>query len=44
MIRIIGIDPGTICCGYGIVEIGTPEGLFNDPKEERTKAFLAQIL
>lgn len=20
--RIIGIDPGTICCGYGIVEIG----------------------
>ncbi len=20
MIRVIGIDPGTICCGYGIVE------------------------
>ncbi len=20
--RIIGIDPGTICCGYGIVEVG----------------------
>jgi polar amino acid transport system ATP-binding protein len=27
-----------------IVEIGTPEQLFKDPKEERTKAFLAQIL
>ena len=20
--RIIGIDPGTICCGYGIIETG----------------------
>ena len=36
--RIVFMDEGRI------VEIGTPEGLFNDPKEERTKAFLAQIL
>ena len=21
--RVIGIDPGTICCGYGIVEVGS---------------------
>ncbi|MEW6715639.1 MAG: crossover junction endodeoxyribonuclease RuvC, partial [Nitrospirota bacterium] len=26
--RIIGIDPGTICCGYGIVEIGGREPLY----------------
>jgi polar amino acid transport system ATP-binding protein len=36
--RIIFMDEGRI------VEIGTPEQLFNDPKEDRTKAFLAQIL
>ena len=36
--RIVFMDEGRI------VEIGTPEGLFNDPKEDRTKAFLAQIL
>ena len=24
--RIIGIDPGTICCGYGIVETGGKKG------------------
>ena len=36
--RIVFMDEG------GIVEIGTPDELFNDPKEERTKAFLAQIL
>jgi His/Glu/Gln/Arg/opine family amino acid ABC transporter permease subunit len=27
-----------------VVEVGTPEHLFTDPQEERTKAFLAQIL
>jgi general L-amino acid transport system ATP-binding protein len=27
-----------------IVEVGTPEHFFTDPKEERTKQFLAQIL
>lgn len=27
-----------------IVESGTPEEIFNDPKEERTKLFLSQIL
>jgi general L-amino acid transport system ATP-binding protein len=27
-----------------IVEVGTPEHFFTDPREERTKAFLAQIL
>jgi ABC-type polar amino acid transport system ATPase subunit len=27
-----------------IVEIATPDEMFNNPKEERTKAFLAQIL
>ena len=36
--RIVFMDEG------GIVEIGTPDQLFNEPKEERTKAFLAQIL
>jgi polar amino acid transport system ATP-binding protein len=36
--RIIFMDEGRI------VEIGTPEQLFNEPKEDRTKAFLAQIL
>ncbi|MDF1527354.1 MAG: amino acid ABC transporter ATP-binding protein [bacterium] len=36
--RIVFMDEG------GIVEIGTPDELFNDPKEDRTKAFLAQIL
>jgi polar amino acid transport system ATP-binding protein len=36
--RIVFMDEGRI------VEIGTPEQLFKDPKEERTKAFLAQIL
>jgi len=36
--RIVFMDEG------GIVEVGTPDDLFNDPKEDRTKAFLAQIL
>lgn len=36
--RIVFMDEGRI------VEIGTPEEIFSDPKEERTKAFLAQIL
>jgi ABC-type polar amino acid transport system ATPase subunit len=36
--RIVFMDEGRI------VEIGTPDQLFNDPREERTKAFLAQIL
>jgi polar amino acid transport system ATP-binding protein len=36
--RIVFMDEGRI------VEIGTPEEIFNDPKEDRTKAFLAQIL
>jgi ABC-type polar amino acid transport system ATPase subunit len=27
-----------------IVEAGTPEHFFTDPREERTKQFLAQIL
>jgi polar amino acid transport system ATP-binding protein len=36
--RIVFMDEGRI------VEIGTPEQIFNEPKEERTRAFLAQIL
>ena len=36
--RIVFMDEGRI------VEIGTPDQLFNEPKEDRTKAFLAQIL
>lgn len=36
--RIVFMDEGRI------VEIGTTDQIFNDPKEERTKAFLAQIL
>lgn len=31
MNRIIGIDPGTICCGYGIIESG-------DRKESRVRS------
>ena len=27
-----------------IVECGTPDDIFHDPKEERTKFFLSQIL
>jgi general L-amino acid transport system ATP-binding protein len=27
-----------------IVEVGTPEHFFTDPREERTKLFLSQIL
>jgi ABC-type polar amino acid transport system ATPase subunit len=27
-----------------IVEVGTPDHFFEDPQEERTKQFLAQIL
>jgi ABC-type polar amino acid transport system ATPase subunit len=36
--RVIFMDKGLI------VEENTPQGLFNDPKEERTKLFLSQIL
>jgi ABC-type polar amino acid transport system ATPase subunit len=36
--RMVFMDEGRI------VEIGTPDQIFNDPKEERTKTFLAQIL
>lgn len=36
--RIVFMDEGRI------VEIGTPVQIFNDPREDRTKAFLAQIL
>jgi ABC-type polar amino acid transport system ATPase subunit len=27
-----------------IVEVGTPEHFFSDPREDRTKLFLSQIL
>jgi crossover junction endodeoxyribonuclease RuvC len=34
--RIIGIDPGTICCGYGVVEVdGAP--LTGNPRGSRKK-------
>nr|WP_205739351.1 amino acid ABC transporter ATP-binding protein [Halocella sp. SP3-1] len=36
--RVIFMDQGAI------VEIGTPEHFFNNPKEERTQSFLQQIL
>ncbi len=36
--RVVFIDQGVI------VEEGTPEEIFNNPKEERTKEFLGQIL
>ena len=36
--RIVFMDEGRI------VEIGTTDQIFNEPKEERTEAFLAQIL
>ena len=36
--RIVFMDEGRI------VEVGTPSQIFREPREERTKAFLAQIL
>ena len=36
--RIIFMDAGKI------VEVNTPEDFYNNPKEERTKLFLNQIL
>jgi ABC-type polar amino acid transport system ATPase subunit len=36
--RVIFMDFGKI------VEENTPDGLFNDPKHERTKLFLSNIL
>jgi general L-amino acid transport system ATP-binding protein len=36
--RMIFFDQGQI------VEQGTPEQIFTDPKEDRTKLFLSQIL
>ncbi len=36
--RIVFMDEGRI------VEVGTPSQIFKEPREERTKAFLAQIL
>jgi polar amino acid transport system ATP-binding protein len=36
--RILFVDEGRI------IEDTTPEGLFNNPREERTKAFLSKIL
>jgi len=36
--RVIFMDNGEI------VEVGTPTEIFDNPKEERTKKFLSQIL
>jgi ABC-type polar amino acid transport system ATPase subunit len=36
--RVIFMDAGQI------VEVGTPEHFFENPREERTKAFLSKIL
>jgi len=36
--RVIFMDEGKI------VEEGTPEGLFNRPREERTRLFLSKVL
>jgi general L-amino acid transport system ATP-binding protein len=36
--RVVFMDEGAI------VEIATPEEFFNNPREERTRKFLAQIL
>jgi ABC-type polar amino acid transport system ATPase subunit len=36
--RLVFFDHGQI------VEMGTPEHIFNEPREERTRAFLTQIL
>jgi general L-amino acid transport system ATP-binding protein len=36
--RVVLMDSGNL------VEAGTPEAFFNDPKEERTRKFLSQIL
>jgi general L-amino acid transport system ATP-binding protein len=36
--RVVFMDRGEV------VEIGTPEQVFNDPKTDRLKLFLSQIL
>jgi ABC-type polar amino acid transport system ATPase subunit len=36
--RVIMMDDGTI------IEEGTPSEMFENPREERTQAFLSQIL
>ena len=36
--RVVFMESGQI------VEVGTPEHFFSDPREERTKLFLSQIL
>jgi general L-amino acid transport system ATP-binding protein len=36
--RVVFMDEGKV------IEIATPEDFFNNPQEERTKKFLAQIL
>jgi polar amino acid transport system ATP-binding protein len=36
--RVVFMDQGSI------VEIGTPEAFFSDPKTERSRAFLSKIL
>ena len=36
--RVLFMDEGVI------MEQGTPEQIFSDPKEERTKSFLASVL
>jgi putative lysine transport system ATP-binding protein len=36
--RVVFMDKGVIA------EEGTPEQIFNNPKEERTKAFLSRVL
>ena len=53
--RIIGIDPGTICCGYGIVEVGkvknNPTHVVSgdikmkrkDPLQERLKVLYSSL-
>ena len=35
--RVIFMDDGRVC------EVGTPSQIFNHPKNERTKTFLARI-
>jgi polar amino acid transport system ATP-binding protein len=36
--RVLFMDEGNI------MEQGTPDAIFSDPKEERTKSFLASVL
>lgn len=43
--RIIGVDPGTICCGYGIIESGVKSSeLRNDLTDAKLRSHNSKLL